>query len=115
MDRWWCLDLAALFNAKVNPKYEKDYAECQYGSINRTRNSAWEDNFYYDFGTTDMPRLCCDGEQCKVIKIENNVVTLVSDGNSYEDNVKDYYFKLSAEEAEIAGINIKSCTCYQEN
>lgn len=95
MNEWYCLSMKELFDAKVSGTDE--YAYCQFGTIER-------DDEYYDFGTTGMPRLCCDGEQCKLIKVENDIYTFLSDGNSYEDNVEDYYFKLTKEEAEIAGV-----------
>lgn len=103
IEQWYCLDLASLFNAKVSSSTD-DYCYCQFGGINRERCSSQSNEYYYDFRTTGMNYLCCDGEQCKLINEENNVLTFLSDGNSYEENVSDYYFKLTKEEAVLAGV-----------
>lgn len=96
-EEWYCIDLFTLFKAKVES--DDDYADCAFGCIEK-------DGDYYDFCTTGLPNLCCDGEQCKLIKNENGVLTFLSDGNSYEDKVEDYYFKLTEEEAKIAGVDL---------
>lgn len=103
--KWFCLDLKALFDARVG-RTDDDYAYCKFGIIEATRDSSDYDR-YYDFCRIGISNLCCDGEQCKLVKVENDILTFISDGNMYEENIKDYYFQLTKEEAEIAGVYLQ--------
>ena len=103
-----CLDLMALYehckenkNVRAVSNPEATLAECKYCII---LNEAGTE--YYDLyrNENESVRLCCDGEQCKVLEHTEEYVRLVDveDLDNEELEGIDTSFRLSIKEFEIA-------------
>lgn len=94
-----CISLNQLYNS-LEEKQDSfsSYVETKYGLIRK-------DDDYYDFfsGWSNL-RLCCDGEQCKVLERTTDYVKLIDVENIDNEELEgiDTTFKLSVEEFNIA-------------
>lgn len=97
-----CLSLYEL--CKTLPNDGKEYYTF-YG------HTIYKDGDYYDLYKTSPGsyRLCCDGEQCKVLERTDRYVKLIDVENIDVDELEgiDTTFKLSIEEFEIAAFGGK--------
>ena len=101
-----CVDLNALYGWAVKSKARmcdvySDYAECEHCII---RNKI--DTEYFDLYSDKYSglRLCCDGEQCKVLERTADYVKLIDVENIDNEELRgiDTTFKLSIAEFNIA-------------
>lgn len=102
-----CLDLMALYDHTEKKKgshpdsYSDNAVEVDLGF-----NVIRKDGDYYDLfrNKNSSVMLCCDGEQCKVLKRTDEYVTLIDVENIDNDELEeiDTTFTLSVEEFKIA-------------
>lgn len=94
-----CINLQAIYNTLEEHKdcFSK-YVDTEYGIIRK------QDDYYDFFSGTSNLRLCCDGEQCKILERTKEYVKLICVDNIDNDELKDVdtTFKLSLEEFNTA-------------
>ena len=108
-DETVCIDLESLYEYQrakaegTSCDVYSDYVDCAYGII-------WNEGDYYDFygSRTGDARLCCDGEQCKVVERlkwgGQKCVNLVSVDNLDNEELEgtETVFTLTEEEFGVA-------------
>ena len=107
-----CIDLAVLFNY-LNNWGSEDYVYTDFNHFIRREknvsNKGCDYLDYYDLYKTDVSslRLCCDGEQCKVLNKTDKYVELIDVENIDNEELEgiDTTFKLSIDEYNVATCN----------
>lgn len=103
-DKIVCLDLQALFLHYSSEIDEDGFSDYVYGSHFIIRRQ----EEYYDLFRDSYSglRLCCDGEECKILEETETEVKLISANNIDDEDLEgiDTTFVLSREEYKIATI-----------
>lgn len=92
-----CLNLGGLYNALQKDAHASSVG-IEYGLIRK-------DGYYYDFFSWwSNLRLCCDGEECKVLEQTDEYVKLIDVDNIDDEDLEgiDTAFKLTIDEFKIA-------------
>lgn len=102
--KWVCICLKTLYESHIHEGEDEAFTE--FGFSIRMEESPEEGNPYYDlFDVNGGRRLCCDGEQCMVVRMEPGRITLVSDSASEDEEISGKEFQFVLSEAEF-----RACT-----